>query len=126
MNTKYQRLIETEDVNNNDDDNNNNSVSCYNLNLNVTPSPPPKQRPPINLHAQLVGDDLFRTLVTRDTIDHLFNRSKSNFPYTSGKKPDIRNLNFLLHILSQCQKKNRKRCSTDWLLRIGTNYFICS
>lgn len=75
MNSKYQQLIGMEDENNN-----NNNASFCNLNLNVTlsPSPPhPKTRPPIKLDAQLVGDDLFRSLVTRDTIDHhMLNRSK--------------------------------------------------
>lgn len=75
LNTKYQQLIGHEDENNN-------NVSCYNLNLNVmvspSPSPPqPKKRTPIKLDAQFVGDDLFRSLVTRDTIDHqMNNRSK--------------------------------------------------
>lgn len=79
MSTKHQQLIGLEDVDNNN--NNNNDVNCHNLNLNITlsPPPPPKKRAPINLDAQFVGDDLFRTLVTRDTIDHMFKRSNSNF-----------------------------------------------
>lgn len=71
MSNKCQQLVGMEDENNN-----NNNGSCPNLNLIVTSSPSPtqsKKRQPIPLDAQLVGDDLFRSLVTRDASD---NRSK--------------------------------------------------
>lgn len=119
MHSKYQELIGLEDVNNN-----NNSVSYYSLNLSVTPpkKTPPKNRPPIRLHAQLVGDDFFRTLAERDTTDYMFNRSKFVARCVFASQPMQNCLNlFLLSLLFL-----RQRCSRHWLLRIGSNNFRCS